>query len=145
MLPGPHCLVVRSFKCGRGNNGVRSSSLNKSFLPSCSALSLTDALSVMAKPPFHNEGNNEIDPSKGKQECVDSSHESIFASVATLIQNSPLTVGHGQTLQLSLWIICPRSSCSIHDNRFIWPQIAPLFAPAAVALGAPDNYAEQSW
>ena len=65
MLPRAHCLVLRSFKCGR-NNGVKSNSLNKSFLPSSSGLSLTDALSVMAKPPFHNEGNNEIDPSKGK-------------------------------------------------------------------------------
>ena len=98
----------------------------------------------MAKPPFHNEGNNEIDPSKGKGVCR-------FKSRVNLCkrgypdQNSPLTVRHGQTMRLSLWIICPRRSCSIHDNRFLWPQFAPLFAPAAVTLGAHDNYAEQFW
>ena len=68
-LPGAYCSALSSFKCGR-NNAAKSRSLNKSltsFLPALSFHSQMPFQLKMAKPPFHNEGNNEVDPSKGKQ------------------------------------------------------------------------------
>ena len=111
----PHCPVVRSFKCGRAIM-VKSRIQNKS-LPSFLLCPFThrSALSVMAKPPFHNEGNNEIDPSKGKGVCRFESRVNLCkrgtADYKTLHLHPSLS--HGQTMQQSLWIICPRS-CSIH-------------------------------
>ena len=93
-LPAPlsSCPLIQMWS--RAIIMVKSRIQNKS-LPSFLLCPFThrSALSVMAKPPFHNEGNNEIDPSRARG-CVDLSHESIFASVELLIIKLPTFTPH---------------------------------------------------